>query len=208
MGGLCPPIGDCAAALQNFCGDAKGTDACSNCTHQHERELDHAGCGWRDVWHFCPSGCKAAKPGEEWKCWDENIGIKTGGQWQSFRKEGRCNVNSPMGSCGWRVLSTKTVNESCLRDSLITTVESTSPDCFKACGARNETSPCWIGCFFDTILGPDAAHASGYDIVKGMPLDHLERGWTKAFQPAKDGGCAKITLDSMHEILQDKALIV
>ena len=36
---------------------------------------------------------------------------------------------------------------------------------------RNTSSPCWISCFYGTVLGTDADHAGGK--VTGMPLADL-----------------------------------
>ena len=66
--------------------------------------------------------------------------------------------------------------------------------CFATCtdsgvGARrNTTSPCWISCFYDTVLGPDAGTPGG--AVAGMPLEDLVAAWQRGFGGVDEGGCA------------------
>jgi hypothetical protein len=50
------------------------------------------------------------------------------------------------------------------------------------------SSPCWVRCFYQAVLGPDSGKAGG--TVAGIPLDTLVGYWTSAFQDADRGGCA------------------
>lgn len=65
--------------------------------------------------------------------------------------------------------------------------------CFSACadsgvgGARNVSSPCWIGCFYSAALGPDAGTPGG--AVAGVPLQTLLDAWNRPFLPEAEGGC-------------------
>jgi len=155
----------------------------------HYQKLLAASCVIRDLVQFCPnpwSGCKATSP--EWMCWAENIPRKTEGQWYSTREQGLCNKTSSVGSCSWKVLSTRTIEESCLKNKLVTNVESMTPSCFGSCGPRNMSSFCWIGCFFDAILGPEARHSTQVPL-KGLPASELEKTWSDAFLPVEQGGC-------------------
>merc|ERR1711920_16278 len=102
-------------------------------------------------------------------------------------------ATSAPGTCGWKVRSLKTVKERCLKDLLSTTVGSHGEGCFRTCGPRNITSPCWISCFFDTLLGTDARHSS-YKPLGGMPVADIERGWTDAFLPKEKGGCDEVQM--------------
>merc|ERR1712216_203406 len=99
-----------------------------------------------------------------------------------------------LGSCGWRVLSTTTVRETCLKDKLMSGVERQGPACFQACGPRNITSSCWISCFFDTVLGPDARHHSSHP-SGGIPLSEIDHYWNEAFLPVSQGGCARVNFE-------------
>ena len=91
-----------------------------------------------------------------------------------------------------QVQSTKTVKEQCLKGRLMDTVEGhDQAGCFSACGVRNVTDTCWIGCFFDTLLGQDSAKSVTRPLA-GMSVQAIERGWTTAFLPVAQGGCAAI----------------
>ena len=88
----------------------------------------------------------------------------------------------------------KRVNKSCSDDSIWSEVEGYDRDqCFAACadsgtgGARNVSSACWIGCFYGTVLGPDAGTPGG--AVAGMPLDDMLTAWNRPFLPVAAGGC-------------------
>merc|ERR1712019_107889 len=143
---------------------------------------------------FCPGPfgfCDKNAPA--WECWRENIPRKTRGYWVSTLKEGMCTASSPPGSCSWRVERTTTVDEKCLRNSIMSTVEASAPGCFTGCGPRNETSTCWIDCFFDAILGREA-RTSNLLPLGGVALDDLQKAWEKAFAPTWEGGCPVISM--------------
>merc|ERR1712187_304719 len=162
--------------------------------------------GPRDAFFFCPGPfgfCDKDAPA--WECWRENIPRKTHGYWVSTLKQGMCTDTSPPGSCSWKVLRTTTVNETCLRNSIMSTVEAASPGCFTECGVRNTTSPCWIGCFFTTFLGPEA-RSSNQLPLGGIALDSLQHAWEKAFEPIESGGCPVLPISGAvaptpHEIV-------
>ena len=105
-----------------------------------------------------------------------------------------CASNSTVGSCGWQALSTRTVKEACLRDRLVSAVEAENRSCFEACGPRNETSSCWVDCFFDTVLGPEA-RKSNTKPVGGMSLEKLQQSWENAFETEKQGGCPVVDME-------------
>jgi len=180
----------CKAALTKACASSQSdSKKCSSCVKLHQKGLAAASCVEGDLELFCPSSwgrCNATSP--EWMCWGENIPRKTDGTWYSTLEQGLCNNTSPMGSCGWKVLSTQTVKEPCLKNKLITHVESTSPTCFGSCGPRNTNSSCWIGCFFDTLLGKEARHSSEVPL-SGLAASELEKAWSDAFLPVEQGGC-------------------
>lgn len=190
----CPIADKCKATLDKYCGSVQtNASLCSSCQYQHQWQLRFAGCGQYDGYRYCPStGCSEA-PGDEWKCWHSNIGQKAQGLWYSHLGAGLCNETSSPGTCGWRVLSTSTVNETCMRSTISSTIEEADKSgCFQSCGPRNETSRCWIGCLFDTMLGPDAKHSAKEGDVTGMPLEDIIGGWTKAFLDEVEGGCPKV----------------
>jgi len=194
MGTYCPIVDSCLAALDRLCGSVQtNASSCSTCQYYHSWELSKAGCGQYDAYRWCPSTGCTAEPGDEWKCWHANIAQKAQGLWYSHLEAGLCNETSAPGSCGWRVLSTSTVHEKCLRSVLADTVEAADDTgCFEACGPRNQTSTCWIGCLFDTMLGLNAKHSAKEGDVTGMPLEDVIAGWTKPFLDESEGGCPKV----------------
>merc|ERR1712224_698476 len=104
---------------------------------------------------------------------------------------GYCGSNSEAGTCGWRAISLRTVRNSCLKDKIMTAVEDTSPNCFNGCGPRNSTSSCYIGCFMDAILGPQARKSSTV-ALSGMPLADIVKAWDSAFSAESEGGCPTV----------------
>ena len=56
---------------------------------------------------------------------------------------------------------------------------------------RNTSSSCWITCFYNTALGPDAGKVHG--AVGGMPLQDLVDAWNKPFLSMHEGGCPALT---------------
>lgn len=202
----------CEQVVEETCGPYQHSFLhCRWCLQRHASAIKQASCSKSDLLGFCPSPlpfrwCTPAS--KSYECWRQNIPKKTGGLWYSTLKNSLCNSTSAPGSCGWRVLSSSSVREECLRESLITRVERASPECFRGCGKqRNQTSPCWIGCFFDTVLGP---HARNSSIVQGLPMPELISSWKKPFLPESQGGCPKLPhrRSSALDSTQDLAVVV
>ena len=105
-----------------------------------------------------------------WTCWAMSVVEKTGGAWYS-------TFAASEGSA-WRVVEVeKVVTKACSGASLYDAIEARdSVKCFDACGAassRNTSSPCWIGCFYRTILGaegmlPDRRRTPGRDELQAL----------------------------------------
>jgi len=194
----CPFRSTCQAALDNFCGDVKtNSSGCYTCRHSFSANLSQAGCSNSDMKAYCPSsyghGCQGTgTPGDQVSCWKSNIARKTGGKWFSPTKEGQCDGYVGNGTCGWHINSMFTVNDTCVRNSIYTNMESHAPGCFAGCGQRNVSSPCWVSCFFDTFLGPDAHLSTHADLSKGIPMVDVEAGYLNAFRPESEGGCPRI----------------
>lgn len=191
---LVNPITDsCANKMERTCGSAKhrSRGACAHCVREHIDILYDATCHDWDMFGFCMDWeqlCTYDSP--ELFCWRESLAKKTGGLWYSTRKEGQCNASSIVGTCSWRVLSTKSIQNSCMKHAMVTLAESNSPSCFRECGpGRNVSTTCWIGCFMDTILGPDARHSTK---VAGLGMKILEMEWKNAFSQESHGGCPRI----------------
>jgi hypothetical protein len=157
-------------------------------------------CSSTDLYTFCPSDyyTPCTPEAEDWVCWDANLARKTNGNWFSTLKEGLCDSGLDV-SCGWEVLSVNAVEETCVRDKLMTHVEEAAPSCFQNCGPRNQTSSCWIGCFFDTLLGQEARNSSRHPLG-GMSVEDIQRGFLHgAFLPVSEGGCP--VLDSQSFVI-------
>jgi hypothetical protein len=56
--------------------------------------------------------------------------------------------------------------------------------CFEACGTpRNTSSPCWIRCFYDTVLGQGSNQTDVSSMGLGMTIDALDQGWDRYALP-------------------------
>lgn len=150
--------------------------------------------------HNAGRGCSTRDP--TYDCWKSAVSRKTGGMWYSTTASGYCGDGTspaPAG-CTWRVAEfVKRVNKTCSDNSIYNEVEKVdgkqSEACFPSChdsgiGAqRNTSSSCWITCFYNTVLGPDASKPHG--TVTGMPLSDLVTAWNLPFEsndPTR-GGC-------------------
>eukprot|EP00658_Telonema_sp_P-2_P018667 TRINITY_DN17318_c0_g1_i4.p1 TRINITY_DN17318_c0_g1~~TRINITY_DN17318_c0_g1_i4.p1 ORF type:complete len:382 (-),score=67.16 TRINITY_DN17318_c0_g1_i4:76-1221(-) len=197
------PSDQCKADFERTCGSVKtDEDKCWNCWKSNYNTSLKTNCAGPDAQVLCPNPwdfCKDGSPKVPWSCWETNIVRKTGGWWYSTQEEGHCDgTNKP--SCSWRTFGSRTINETCLRDTVASTVESHDKDgCFNGCGVRNMSSSCWIGCFFDTLLGPEAS-TSYSKPLGGMAVEDVQRSWTDAFQPPEQGGCPPIRNSGVHAI--------
>lgn len=180
----------CKRSLNQFCeADRHNASSCTACLKAHDRELYNSSCHEQDFYSYCPSpwnNCNQELGNVvPWGCWANNIPRKTGGLWYSTLQEGEGKT--------WKVLSLRTVNETCLKSTIISSVEKHDTDgCFNSCSpTRNVTSACWIGCFFDTLLGPNAKKSTTLPLG-GMSVVDVEKSWTDAFLPEAQGGCPEI----------------
>lgn len=131
-----------------------------------------------------------------WRCWSGNVWLKTGGgAWYSTLAQGKC----PGENCTWNLVSVeKVVSKKCSDNQVFDFVEGSdsSYGCFDQCGAtngRNTSDPCWIGCFYQTVLGPKAMLPKplpGYEL-EGVSTDDLIAAWSAAFDSddSAQGGC-------------------
>ena len=95
----------------------------------------------------------------------------------------------------------KVVTKACSDASVYGAVEAhDSIKCFDACGApRNTSSPCWIGCFYHTILGAEGMLPTGAAYPGGMPYESLAAAWEAPFassDPSR-GGCPAVAVPDM-----------
>eukprot|EP00756_Hemistasia_phaeocysticola_P036104 Hpha_TRINITY_DN16620_c1_g9::TRINITY_DN16620_c1_g9_i2::g.179113::m.179113 len=175
-----PP--QCKKALNELCPTTPGPKEdpkCDNCVKLNKEKLETYNCTEYDFYTWCPGPSQCSPLSQDWTCWRSNIVRKTGGMWYSTLKEGECQDGDT--NCSWKVKATKTVNETCMHESIVDTIRHYSPDCFTGCPQpRNESSTCFIGCFFDALMGTQARNSSEVEL-SGIPLSKLEQGWTRAF---------------------------
>jgi len=196
------PNPTCFSALRSKCGLVEGKGAiCEACLFVRAKSLPNSTCDFPDYFHFCGAKspfdtCEAGGP--EWGCWAVNVPRKTAGFWYSTLEEGMCTESSADGTCGWKVISTKTIKEECLKDKITSAVEKKTPDCFQECGPRNTTSPCWISCFFGAVLGPEAGSNASRPLG-GIPTAQLEQYWNDAFLPEEHGGCPQVDISRFSQ---------
>ena len=93
--------------------------------------------------------------------WHENVVHKTGGLWYSTQAAGQCHDGAP-GNCSWRVVKpVKKISKTCSDLVVNGLVESRGAGCFGGCPQpRNESSLCYIQCYYQTVLGEGAATSS------------------------------------------------
>ena len=129
-----------------------------------------------------------------WACWAAAVVRKTGDSiWYSTFA---ASENS-----AWRVVKVeKVVTKACSDASVYGAVEAQDTvKCFDACGApRNTSSPCWIGCFYRTILGAEGMLPTGAAYPGGMPYESLKAAWEAPFasnDPSR-GGCPAVAVNA------------
>jgi len=185
------PSKKCQRDFESFCGAVQhDVDQCWRCSKVNYSKFSSS-CARSD--QLCPNPwdkCQDGESKQEWSCWQSNIVRKTGGFWYSTLAQGHCTESS--GACSWKSNGLKTINETCLKATVANTVESHDlAGCFSGCGARDMNSKCWIGCFFDTLLGKKA-RSSQWLPLGGMAVADVERSWTNAFLPHDQGGCPEV----------------
>jgi len=202
----------CNAAMNATCGSVSTDfDKCIYCLKTKGFPLMKEGCHGRDLMYYCSASnpeyhiCGQGEAAD-WECWRANLPRKTSGYWYSTLAEGRCHEGSKEGSCGWKLQSTTSVMNTCLENRLIRTVESSHKGCFDECGPRNTTSACWIGCFFDAVLGEQARNST---VVTGLPLEALIETFESSFVGKHKGGCPIVPDRSiLDDSLDDDDVVV
>eukprot|EP00425_Heterocapsa_triquetra_P028155 CAMPEP_0195118686 /NCGR_PEP_ID=MMETSP0448-20130528/117615_1 /TAXON_ID=66468 /ORGANISM="Heterocapsa triquestra, Strain CCMP 448" /LENGTH=397 /DNA_ID=CAMNT_0040155965 /DNA_START=116 /DNA_END=1309 /DNA_ORIENTATION=- len=109
------------------------------------------------------------------------------GAWYSAPSGGHCKEGQVMGKdCWWRLVSTgRTVNSSCVDARMSESIVKRNQSCFDSCeDASDQSSDCWIKCFFDIIVGNNG-HPG---VTRPEVLEPFER----AFLPMADGGCPDV----------------
>ena len=178
---------------------------CSCGSYGHEAKQCGPKVGYEDLKTHFDRSCREGDA--KWECWKDATGRKTGGSWYSTDSVGYCGDGSAPAppNCTWSVKEVvKVVNKSCSDDLIYTAVESAayqveaaraegSATCFDGCRdsgvgpKRNTSSACWIECFFNVALGPDAGNPGGQ--IGGLPLEKMLDAWNAPFLPVTQGGC-------------------
>lgn len=132
---------------------------------------------------------------EEWQWWRWNIANKTGGLWYSTVAVGECTQPATQ-PCFWYVDSVvKRIMKNCSDVQIYDEVTNYNPSCFNGCPQpRNTSSTCWVGCFYETVLGAGAGSGPLSSPQAGMPFDLILKAFEKPFlssDPSK-GGCPAV----------------
>ena len=125
---------------------------------------------------------------------------KLNGRWYSTRSEGQCVGQQKVGvDCWWRELAVqRTINATCLTNSLKHDITANYPACFQACPQpQNATSDCWIECMLKSING-DPAPAAGIEAPAPLSRAALLGAFTKPFLPTSQGGCPELGTASIR----------
>lgn len=112
------------------------------------------------------------------------------GTWFSTQKAGECAPGETVGEgCFWRVVNqTAQVNATCVNDRMISKiVAQRGGACFDGCDdPKDQSAPCWIQCFFETIVGNATAQPPLPPTDRALILDAFEG----AFAPGT--GCPPV----------------
>ncbi|KAH8055757.1 phospholipid methyltransferase [Aureococcus anophagefferens] len=100
------------------------------------------------------------------------------GTWFSTQKAGECAPGETVGEgCFWRVVNqTAQVNATCVNDRMISKiVAQRGGACFDGCDdPKDQSAPCWIQCFFETIVGNATAQPPLPPTDRALILDAFE----------------------------------
>ena len=123
----------------------------------------------------------------DYDCWTSHSAAKLTaahpGSWYSPLSFGDCSLHPHSSTnCTWAVEKVdKIVNATCHSNSFFGSVMKAAPTCFTdKCGpspSPNASDPCFIRCFYEAVLGPDAAAAvlEGDGAAAGGPPPLLGR---------------------------------
>jgi len=111
--------------------------------------------------------------------WQHNMATKLmAGEWYS-------TIATSEG-VSWRLVETqKRIYASCHDDVMMGAVAKLGSPCFNACPQpTNQTSVCYISCFFDTLLGNGSG--SSTTPTGGLSADEISNLWTAPFETCPD----------------------
>eukprot|EP00667_Euglena_gracilis_P013637 EG_transcript_14063 len=124
-------------------------------------------------------------------CWSATLSRKLAGFWYSTPAETECTAGGPP-NCSWRLLRpVQQISKACQEATVLTAVEASNRPCFRECPGRNLTSPCWMSCFVETVLGRDASTTG---VPGGLPASALMDIWRLPLRDPAEGGCPRLPL--------------
>jgi hypothetical protein len=131
---------------------------------------------------------------DPWDYWLYNTAVLFGGN-DTYRTTGDglwYSLNATKEGVHWRNPKiVKAINADCQARALDYLVETRGEKCFATCPEpSNTSSPCWINCFFETVLGQ--GHNSSLTPAGGMTAAELNQAWLAGFasdEPSR-GGCS------------------
>eukprot|EP00667_Euglena_gracilis_P021741 EG_transcript_23927 len=99
--------------------------------------------GHHEIRHEKTEPCNASQT--DYQCWWRHLLRKIGGHWYSTPSQGLCDATHTHGNCTWRVRQVlHRISKACSDNIVNQAIEDVNPGCFRRCGRRNTTSPCWI----------------------------------------------------------------
>ena len=109
----------------------------------------------------------------------------TDGTWYSTQAKGECTGVIQHDKCWWRLAEThRTVNASCVDDSVVKAVKERRPQCWSACPEpSNRTSACYLECLFETLVGNSTKG------IRAMTREEITKPFVDAFKTEQSGGC-------------------
>lgn len=124
----------------------------------------------------------------------EHLGRILNGSWYSTQAAGECQQGQLAGKdCWWRLVEqTRNINASCVSENVIAAVMQHAKEkkslCFETCPSVDRSSPCWINCLFQTLVG------SPEKKIPAMTKAQITAPFVRSFQSAdpKNGGCPEV----------------
>ena len=179
--------GECACkAVETL---AMGREQNAMC-HHHRHQLSSGGAG---VGGWMPTS--------RWAQYIFDFSCKMLGTWYSTQEPGMCRGPDDK-NCFWELIDTRrTVNATCVDNTVVETVVRHRPACFGACPQpHNNTSPCVLDCLFQTMLGNTTTG------IEPMPVAALNAAFESAFKP---GACpdAGVNLDKEAEKGEEEVVV-
>jgi hypothetical protein len=177
-----------------LCDVWPGNPACQYTCFGHKHITPTPGVGKEDVCtgsacEMAPLPSKLFGTDHAWDYWNSNVAARFGqagsGEWYSLTDEDEGTY--------WRnpkIL--KTINQKCHSRGVDELVQGRGSSCFDRCEQpTNQSSPCWVSCFFEIVLGPDSnsTRKPPGSQAGALDMEELTAAWLKGFNDTDHGGC-------------------